>query len=211
MEARLWATSAVAFALFLALGFLVTTTPLSSLDIAAASLHGHGVQAAIVFTESGRLIALASIGLIGIAVFVALRMPRWVGAGVLLSEAASQGAIASIKPFFHRVRPDYWIVYHESGYSYPSGHASTAIVFFGGWLLIVLISPLPKAVKYFSTAIIVAWMIGIDWSRLALGAHFATDVLGGTLFGIAWMSALLGILVHFGLTTGLRGAKQKPA
>jgi membrane-associated phospholipid phosphatase len=208
MEARLWATSAVAFALFFALGFLVTTTPLSSLDIAAASLHGHSVQAAIVFTESGRFIALAVIGIAGVVALAAVKMRRWVGIGVLLSEAASQGAIASIKPFFHRLRPDYWIVYHETGYSYPSGHACTAIVFYGSWLLIIVMSPLPKAVRYVSGAIIFAWMIGIDWSRLALGAHYATDVLGGTLFGIAWVGALLAVLAHFGLTADFRGAKR---
>ena len=68
MEARLWTASAIAFALFLTVGFIVTSVPLSSLDIAAASLHGHGVQAAIVFTESGRFLALAVIGLIGVGV-----------------------------------------------------------------------------------------------------------------------------------------------
>jgi membrane-associated phospholipid phosphatase len=211
MEARLRTTSAIAFALFVALGFLVTSMPPSSLDIATASLHGHGVQAAIVFTESGRFLALAVIGLIGVAMLGALRIPWWFGAGILVSEAASQGTIELIKLAFHRARPDYWIVYHESGFSYPSGHASTAIVFFGSWLLIVVMSPLPKAVKYVSAAIIFAWMIGIDWSRLALGAHYATDVIGGTLFGITWVSALLAVLVHFGFTAGLRGAKRTHA
>jgi membrane-associated phospholipid phosphatase len=200
MEGRLWITSAVASTLFVALGFLVTSMPLSSLDMTAASLQGHGVQAAIVFTESGRFLALAVIGLIGVAVLAVSRMPWWIGVGVLVSEAASQGTIELIKDVFHRVRPDYWIVYQESGFSYPSGHASTAIVFFGAWLLVVLMSPLPKAVRYASGAIILAWMVGIDWSRLALGAHYATDVLGGTLFGIAWMSALLAALAHFGVT-----------
>ncbi|HEV2907661.1 MAG TPA: phosphatase PAP2 family protein, partial [Candidatus Eremiobacteraceae bacterium] len=137
------------------------------------------------------------------AVLAVSRMQWWVGIGVLLSEAASQGVIELIKLVFQRARPDYWIVYHESGFSYPSGHASTAIVFFGSWLLIVLMSPLPKAVRYASGAIILAWMVGIDWSRLALGAHYATDVLGGTLFGIAWVGALLAVLAHFGLTAAL--------
>jgi undecaprenyl-diphosphatase len=203
MEARLWTASAVAFTLFVALGLLVTWMPLSGFDIAAASLHGHGVQAAIVFTESGRFIAVSALGLIGIAVLAAARMPWWVGIGVLLSEAASQGVIELVKLVFQRARPDYWIVYHESGFSYPSGHASTAIVFFGSWLLLVLMSPLPRAVRYVSGAVIFAWMIGIDWSRLALGAHYATDVLGGTLFGIAWVGALLAVLAHFGLTAAL--------
>ena len=138
-------------------------------------------------------------------------MPWWVGIGVLLSEAASQGVIELIKDVFHRVRPDYWIAYHESGYSYPSGHAATAIVFFGSWFLIVLMSPLPRAVRITVAAIIFAWMIGIDWSRLALGAHYATDVLGGTLFGVAWVSTALAILLHFGRAPDFRRVKREHA
>lgn len=208
---RLWIGSAVALALFLVVGFLVTTTPFSRLDVAAAALQGHGVQAAIIFTESGRVLPLLLIGLIGIAALAALRLPLLIGVGVLASQITSQGVVELIKHVFHRVRPDHWLVYHETGYSYPSGHASTAIVFFGSWLLIVLVAPLPRPAKIVSAAVLFVWMLGIDWSRLALGAHYLTDVVGGTLFGVFWVSALLAVLVRLGVAPGDRLTKREAA
>jgi membrane-associated phospholipid phosphatase len=200
LATRFWISSVAALALFVVLGFAVTVMPLSPVDVAAAAaLFGHGVRAAIIFTESGRTLPIALIGLIGIGALAALRMPPWIGIGVLASQIISQGVVELIKHIFQRVRPDQWLVYHEAGYSYPSGHACTAVVFFGSWCLIVLAAPLPRPAKIVSAAALVVWMLGIDWSRLALGAHYATDVIGGTLFGIFWVSAVLAILAHLGV------------
>ncbi len=180
--------------LFVVLGFAVTMVPFSRLDVAtAAALLGHGTRAAIVFTESGRTLPIAVIGLVGIGALAALRMPLWLGIGVLVSQIFSTGVVELVKHAFHRVRPEHWLVYHETGYSYPSGHACTAIVFFGSWLLIALMAPLPKPAKITCATVLIMWMLGVDWSRLALGAHYLTDVVGGTLFGVSWVCALLAI------------------
>ncbi|HXM17390.1 MAG TPA: phosphatase PAP2 family protein [Candidatus Tumulicola sp.] len=208
---RLWTISAVAFALFIVLGFLVATPPFSRLDAAATALQGHGMQAAVIFTESGRFLPLLSIGLIGIATLAAARLALWMGAGVLVSQIMSQGVVELIKIFFHRARPDHWLVYHEPGYSYPSGHASTAIVFFGSWLLIILMAPLPRLAKIVCAAVLFVWMLAIDWSRLALGAHYLTDVIGGTLFGIFWVSMVLAVLARLGVAASDLRAKRKAA
>jgi undecaprenyl-diphosphatase len=179
------------------LGFAVTMTPFSRLDVAtAAALLGHGTQAAIVFTESGRTLPITLIGLIGIGALAALRMPLWLGIGVLVSQIFSTGVVELIKHAFHRIRPEHWLIYHETGYSYPSGHACTAIVFFGSWLLIALMAPLPKPAKIISATLLFIWMLGVDWSRLVLGAHYLTDVIGGTLFGLFWVFALLAVLAQ---------------
>lgn len=199
MEARLWITSGIALALFLALGAYAATQPHLPIDLWAAPLRGHHLRLAEIFTTSGRFVPLLLLGLASVGVLALLRLPVWGGLAVLGSQIASQGAVEAIKHFFHRARPDDWFLQHEWGYSYPSGHACTAIVFFGAWLLIALIAPIPRAAKIVSAAVLALWMIGIDWSRLALGAHFLSDVIGGTLFGISWLSALLALLVHFGV------------
>src|ERR1700674_5913524 len=99
---RLWPIRAVALALFIVLGFLVATPPFSRLDAAATALQGHGMQAAVIFTESGRCLPLLSIGLIGIATLAAARLALWMGAGAPVSHIMLEGVVGVIKIFFHR-------------------------------------------------------------------------------------------------------------
>lgn len=199
MEAKLWITSASALVLFVLLGIMVIAFPLSRLDVEAGALRGTATGAAIVFTESGRWLWLLLIAVAGIGAGLFFRLPLWLPAGILVWQSISQAVIEGAKHLFHRSRPDDWLFHHELGYSYPSGHASTAIVFFGGWLLVLLSAPLPRPVKLIAWVVLGVWMLGIDFSRLALSAHYLTDVIGGTLFGIFWLCAGWALALHFGL------------
>ena len=77
------------------------------------------------------------------------------------------------------------------GYAYPSGHATLATATYG-FLAILLARdvrpPYRLAIYIFASLLILL----IAFSRLYLGAHWLTDVVGGVLLGLAW-AALLGI------------------
>jgi len=111
-------------------------------------------------------------------------------------QVLSQTGNEVCKRLFVRKRPERRIGREEPGFSYPSGHATTATVFYGSWLLFVLLSDLPAYAKLLLAALLLFWIAGIDWSRLALGAHYPTDVAGGTLFGLAWMCACAAAMLH---------------
>jgi undecaprenyl-diphosphatase len=102
---------------------------------------------------------------------------------------------------FARPRPLHWLVHHESGFSYPSGHAVTAVVFYGGLAALVASSSLPAGIRRIVALALIGWGVGIAWSRVALGAHNASDVLGGLLFGVTW----------FCLVRAIERARGKPA
>jgi membrane-associated phospholipid phosphatase len=55
-------------------------------------------------------------------------------------------------------------------------------------------SELSRSVRTFVPAILVALIVGICWSRLALGAHYLTDLIGGALLACALLSAGLAAL-----------------
>jgi len=113
---------------------------------------------------------------------------------VFLSQLLAQAAVSLLKPLFHRHRPEYWLVPDELGFSYPSGHVVTTIVFY--LALIVLVSrseALPRPLALASMVLFGALACGIPWSRLALGAHYLTDVMGGALFGLGWTALALAI------------------
>ena len=201
IETRLWILAAVFLTLFAVLGVLVTSThALARVDAVAAVLRGYATGVAAMFTLTGRALPLLLLGAFSVVVFLLLKKPLWIPLTIFASQLASQGAVEfAIKPIFARVRPTDWIVTHDHGFSFPSGHSTTAIVFFGAWLLVVLFIPIARPLKFSLAALLLVWMIGIDWSRLALGAHFLSDVLGGTLFGCAWVSALLALVTRLRL------------
>jgi undecaprenyl-diphosphatase len=95
------------------------------------------------------------------------------------------GLADGFQHFFARPRRDDWLIRHEHAFSYPSSHAaiSTGFYFLWGWVL--LRSELPRWIRFASFIILTAFTLGIVWSRLALGAHYPTDVCGGIMLGLA--------------------------
>jgi membrane-associated phospholipid phosphatase len=196
--------AALCLCAFFALGFAVNHAPsLWRIDIEAAALGGQATPLAILLTTSGRALPLFVIAAAGIAIAAVTHANFRVATAIVIAQLLSQGAVESLKHVFHRARPDAWLVHKELGYSYPSGHATTAVVFFGSWLVFALLSPLPNGLKIAVVAILAIWMAGIDWSRMALNAHYPTDILGGTLFGAACACALWAIILHFRLAESI--------
>jgi membrane-associated phospholipid phosphatase len=74
------------------------------------------------------------------------------------------------------------------GNSFPSGHSMSSVVCYGALLLVFL----PLLAGRTRTVAIVAYVVlvlAIGFSRLALGVHFISDVIGGYVLGVAWLAA----------------------
>jgi len=113
---------------------------------------------------------------------------------LLVATSVITGAVfvQFLKAGFGRLRPD--VSFAEliaPGLSFPSGHASmSAIVFLTlGALIASTRSRVPERLYILATAALMAMLVGI--SRVLLGVHWATDVLGGWAFGAAWAMAWL--------------------
>lgn len=191
------AIAALLFALLsLALGAIVARRPPTAVDTGGLAFRGHGVAPAVFFTRLGRWPALLVLGVLAFGITMSLREPLLPVIVLLGAQVASQFATALLKRVFRRARPEAWLHRREVDLSYPSGHAVSAIVFFFGFALLAWQAPLPRPV---ADALAVALLIcaaGIPWSRLALRAHYVTDVAGGMLFGAAWLSAALATIVQ---------------
>lgn len=74
------------------------------------------------------------------------------------------------------------------GKSFPSGHAMSSTIGYGALLLVFLpvVAPRLRAAVVAGFALLV---LAIGFSRLALGVHYITDVLGGYVLGLAWLAA----------------------
>jgi len=78
-------------------------------------------------------------------------------------------------------------VAHAASASFPSGHALGSVVGVGALLLVFLPSA-RRATRPFLLTFGALWVLAIGFSRLGLGVHYLTDVLGGYLLGAGWLA-----------------------
>ena len=192
---RFWyaATAVVAFALFVALGRFVGHGPdptwLMPLEDAWTN---HSTLIAWWFTWLGYSYVLAPLCIA--LLVVAWRFPEWrtrVFFSIVVLLLCWQGADL-FQHIFARPRRFDWVVKHETSFGYPSSHAAIATGFYGLWAFFVARSNLRNAAVVATLLGVVT--IGIMWSRLALGAHYLTDVIGGLLLAKALVAATAALL-----------------
>jgi undecaprenyl-diphosphatase len=177
---------AVAFAaalLYAWLGVSVSHVPPHGVDLAGRALAGHATFLALVLTESCWWEMLLALALI--TIMVAVRYPAW-RARVMIAiptTLITWQLSDVLKNVFRRPRPDYWVWIHEPTYAYSSGHAMFALLVYGLWAWFIWNSDLPRNVRTVVAPLLALWACGIIWSRLALGAHYVTDLIGGVLLG----------------------------
>ena len=90
------------------------------------------------------------------------------------------------KIIFKRLRPNILVLVTEKGYSYPSGHAMISILFYGS--LIILINSLNIKGKRVINTLLLLIILLISISRVYLGVHYITDILGGYLLALSIIS-----------------------
>lgn len=90
-----------------------------------------------------------------------------------------------LKEIFARERPNILRIIEETHYSFPSGHAMLSAAIYTMCILVLNHEVKNKNVRIFGTiiCILIPLMIGI--SRVYLGVHYVSDVLGGFLLGFA--------------------------
>jgi undecaprenyl-diphosphatase len=98
-----------------------------------------------------------------------------------------------LKVIFDRPRPDYDGTIEMDGLSYPSGHAAGAAAV-ATILLVVFWPLLSRAGRLRLVVLAIVGAAVVGYTRVALGAHFASDVLAGWCVGIAWILVLAVVL-----------------
>jgi undecaprenyl-diphosphatase len=151
----------------------------------------HGIRSPLLdavmngLTALGSTIVVLPILLVSLGV---LYLKRRYGAMLFLATALGGSLVIdfTMKLIFERPRPklDYAAVLPD--YSFPSGHAMNGVAFYVS-IALILWTVFGRRVGVVSTIVAVALAIGIGVSRIYLGFHYLTDVLGGWLAGIVWL------------------------
>ncbi len=99
-----------------------------------------------------------------------------------------------LKFIFARPRPTDINLINELGYSFPSAHAMISTAFYGFIIYLFWHTNISKKEKYFYTISLCLLIIGICISRIYLGVHFTSDVLGGILFALLYLMLYIKII-----------------
>ncbi len=123
---------------------------------------------------------------------------RQYGRLAMLLTAAAGGSLLEqlLKLIFHRSRPDILgRLISVSGYSFPSGHAMISMCLYG-MLLYLFAYGRPRGVQVASLVVAALLLLSIGLSRVYLGVHYPSDVLGGYMAGFIWVIANI-VAYHF--------------
>jgi membrane-associated phospholipid phosphatase len=157
----------------------------------------YGLQGLRTATLDAFMITVTELGDTPVVVAVALTVSLWLihnrawrGLRYWLLAIAGGSAINSaIKMAMQRARPGDLHYDGVSVFSFPSGHSTTNVVLYGFLALMIMREVSPKwRVIVVIGAVMMAGAIA--FSRLYLGAHWWSDVIGGIGFGTLWLATL---------------------
>jgi membrane-associated phospholipid phosphatase len=182
-------------------------TPLMHLDLHLADhLHRY------LFAHRGQLglwrdiSAVLSPGVLRIAAVVAavvlfLIRRHWEAPLILAISVLGTLVLSSLtKVLVDRNRPHFADSFaHAAGESYPSGHALTSFV-----AVVAILVVCPPRARRIAVAPGVLVIAAVGFSRLILGVHYLSDIVGGWLLGATWVCVVLLALRHFRIAARVR-------
>ncbi len=189
----------VVAALGLAFGVLLTLvrlrwSPLQNLDRSVAdglnrwaSRSEVTVQVLQQISSFGGPTFLASLVTLLVVVLLIRRRPR---PAIYLALTGLGAALLdpSLKALIGRLRPVVEVpVASAPGNSFPSGHSLGSMVVYGA-IVLVFLAAVRRRWRPWFVALAAVLVVAVGFTRIALGVHFLSDVLGGWLLGLAWIS-----------------------
>lgn len=108
----------------------------------------------------------------------------WLSGGVILVAGILNPVL---KLFFLRERPTLEHLVTEHSFSFPSGHAVASMVFYGSLILLLPIFVENKQLRWFLQGLLGLIILSIGMSRIYLGVHYPSDILGGYVLSLSWL------------------------
>ena len=106
-----------------------------------------------------------------------------------------------LKRILQRPRPTEFRIIEETGYSFPSGHSMVSMAFYGYLIYLIYKYVKNKYIKWISIIALSILICFIGISRIYLGVHYTSDVLGGFLLSISYLIIYVSVVNKFLIVT----------
>ncbi|WP_428908384.1 phosphatase PAP2 family protein [Niallia sp. Krafla_26] len=118
---------------------------------------------------------------------------------IFMMAASGIGALFNmwLKWLFKRERPDILPLLSEESFSFPSGHAMGSFIFYGSLAYLIIHLVHKKSWQLFSIVVNALFILFIGLSRIYLGVHFPSDIVGGYLAGSAWLLSCIILFRYY--------------
>lgn len=148
----------------------------------------------------GWFLAVSRVGYQGvialdIALVLAILVARRWREAIFAASAFLGSALLNMgsKQFFHRDRPSLWeSVSPELTFSFPSGHAMGSMTL----ALVIVLLAWPTRWRWPAAWLALLFVVLVGFSRLYLGVHYPSDILGGWMAAAAWTLGVYLALFH---------------
>ncbi len=138
-------------------------------------------------TKVGSVPALTATSLLLMGYFLLFSTySKWFAAYFAVNMIGISGITKALKIFYSRPRPDE-TEFGGTSASFPSGHTSGAVAFFGFIIYIVLVSNLSSSAKWAINLFSAFMIAAISISRVFGHIHYPTDVIAGLGIGFSWL------------------------
>lgn len=99
-----------------------------------------------------------------------------------------------LKRILRRPRPTEFRIVEETGYSFPSGHSMVSLAFYGYLIYLIYRYIKNKYIKWSLIVLLSILICLIGISRIYLGVHYTSDVLGGFLLSISYLVVYISLI-----------------
>lgn len=160
---------------------------------------------AVTFFGSVTFLLPANILLAGVFLFI--KNHRWYSLKIAAVSITSTAVMFLLKDILKRQRPLLPVIAKVHGYSFPSGHSFSSLVFFGMLAYIAYRTIKNNFLKWLLMIGCFCLALLIGFSRVYLKVHFASDVIAGFCLGIIWLVLARWLLIK---TEKMTGNKSGP-
>lgn len=102
----------------------------------------------------------------------------------------------ALKNFFERPRPDRFRIIEETGFSFPSGHSMASMAFYGYLIYLIFTNVKDKKIRNILCVLLGILIFLIGFSRIYLGVHYASDVIAGLCFSMAYLIFMISVGIY---------------